>query len=104
MISKLWGEAQFVYRPRTLDELKEFNGNVHKEKYKIVKVIELSSKDYSNFITDMLADRLFIEENEALCSKGDVWECLLVKRKGAHEGILIMPQNRCFVGYAAFYL
>ena len=104
MIKRLWGEAAFIYRPRTLNELKESANMEHRKKYQIVKVIELSSIDYTNFITDMLADRLFIEENEELCSYEHPWKCLLVKDKSSQGGILVMPFNKAFVGWAAIYL
>ena len=103
MIKRLWGEAAFIYRPRTLIELEESANMQHKKEYKIVKVIELSSIDYTNFITDMLADRLFIEENEEICSYEHPWKCLLVKDKTSHGGVLVMPHNNSFVGWAAIY-
>jgi hypothetical protein len=51
----------------------------------------------------MLADRQFIEDNAALCSRGQVWQCLLVRQRGCSEGVLVMPENGCFVGWAAYY-
>lgn len=103
MSDKKIGTAMFIYRPRTLEELRAGSQTAIEKKYSIIKIITLPSIDYCNFITDMLADRLFIEENEALCSMGNPWECLLVKSGTSKEGVLIMPQNRCYVGWAAFF-
>ena len=69
-----------------------------------VKTIKLSTIDYENFITDMLADRQFIEDNAELCGKGEVWRCLLVQKRGRRDGILVLPEGGCFVGYAAYFV
>lgn len=71
--------------------------------YEIVKTIKLSGIDYENFITDMVADRQFIEDNAALCSRGEVWRCLLVQQRGHMDGVLVMPEDGCYVGWAAYY-
>ena len=70
--------------------------------YKIVKTVVLGKMDYENFITDMLADRQFIEDNYALCSEGEKLNRLLVKKRGKAGGILVVPENQCFVKYAAY--
>ena len=74
-----------------------------KKHYQIVKVIKLTKIDYENFITDMIADRQFIEDNAALCSQGGVWRCLLVQQRGRSDGVLVMPATDCYVGWAAYY-
>ena len=58
--------------------------------------------DYGNFITDMVADRAFIEENHRLCEKGAVWRCLFVHQRGERGGVLVMPEDGGYVGYAAY--
>ena len=73
----------------------------HERKYRIVKTIELGKLDYENFVTDMLADRQFIEDNAGLCSRGGVWQCLLIRQRGCSDGILVMPEGGCYVGWAA---
>ena len=65
--------------------------------------IQLPAIDYENFITDMLADRQFIEDHGRRCKKGEVWNCLLVRRKGQPDGVLVMPEQGCFVGWAAYH-
>ena len=71
--------------------------------YEIVKTIKLSGIDYENFITDMVADRQFIADNAALCSSGEVWRCLMVQQRGHMDGVLVMPEDGCYVGWAAYY-
>ena len=70
--------------------------------FKVVKTIRLTKIDYENFITDMIADRQFIEENAGLCSKGTVWDCIFVQQRGRADGVLVMPIDQCFVGWAAY--
>jgi len=93
--------AYFVERPRVIEDLIQPHLFEQERKYLIVKSIELGKMDYENFITDMLADRQFIEDNAGLCSRGEVWQCLLIRQRGCSDGILVMPENGCFVGWAA---
>ena len=95
------GHAFFAERPRTIDDLMQPHLSAHEREYRIVKTIELGKIDYENFITDMLVDRQFIEDSAALCSQGGVWKYLLIRQRGCREGVLVMPENRCFVGWAA---
>lgn len=95
------GHAFFAERPRTIDDLMQPHLSAHEREYQIVKTIELEKMDYENFITDMLADRQFIEDNAGLCSRGEVWQCLLIRQRGCSDGILVTPENGCFVGWAA---
>lgn len=95
------GSVCFIRHPRTISDLMQPRLHKHEWEYQIVKTIELGKMDYENFITDMLADRQFIEDSAALCSQGEVWKCLLIRQRGCREGVLVMPENRCFVGWAA---
>ena len=97
-------KANFVKRPRIFEELIAPNVPKRSEAYKVVKTIILDPIDYENFITDMLADRQFIENSAPLCSQKDIWLCLLVRRRGAHIGVLVMPERECYVGYAACWV
>ena len=91
--------AYFVFRPRTVADLGTKNQEGKWQEYRIVKTICLNRIDYENFITDMLADRLFIEDNAVLCIEpGD---CLLVFGKQQKEELLIIPWHDGFVHYAA---
>lgn len=96
------GYAYFVKRPRVIEDLRKPHPVEMENLYWVVKTIKLSAIDYENFITDMLADRQFIEDNAELCGKGGVWRCLLVQKRGCQDGVLVLPEDGCFVGYAAY--
>lgn len=93
--------AYFVERPRTIEDLLQPHLFEKEQEYRIAKTIELGKIDYENFITDMLVDRQFIEDSVALCSQGGIWKCLLIRQRGCSDGVLVMPENGCFVGWAA---
>ena len=96
------GRAHFVRNPRVFEDLIKPHLLERERLFVVTKTIKLSAIDYENFVTDMLADRQFIEDSADLCSKGDVWKCLLVQKRGRRGGVLVMPENSCFVGYAAY--
>ena len=96
------GYAYFVERPRRLEDL-TVPHLVEKERpYRIVAEVRLPAIDYENFITDMLADRQFLSDHGRRCAKGEVWSCLLVRRRGRADGVLVMPGEGPFVGWAAY--
>jgi len=95
--------AYFVEGPRTIEDLMALHPYELERAYEIVKKITLAGIDYENFITDMIADRQFIEDYAALCSQGEVWRCLLVKPRGHADGVLVIPADSSHVGWAAFY-
>ena len=98
---KKTGYAHFVESPRTIDDLMELHPIEQETAYEVVKTVKLSGIDYENFITDMIADRQFIEDNAALCSQGRTWRCLLVQWRGRTGGVLVLPADSCHVGWAA---
>ena len=98
-----FGYAYFVERPRRVEDLTLPHLIEQERPYRIVTEIQLPAIDYENFITDMLADRQFIEDHGRRCKKGEVWDCLLVRRRGQPNGVLVMPEDGCFVGCAAYY-
>ena len=95
--------AYFVEGPRIIEDLKVPHPIEQETQYEIAKTVKLAKIDYENFITDMVADRQFIEDHAALCSKGEVWRCILVQQRGQTDGVLVMPEDGCFVGWAAYY-
>ena len=97
------GFAYFVESPRIIEDLLAPHPIEQETQYEIVNTVKLAKIDYENFITDMIADRLFIEENAALCAQGGVWRCLLVQQRGRTDGVLVMPVDGCYVGWAAYY-
>ena len=97
------GYAYFVDKPRTIDDLMQPHRVEAEQSFHITKTIQLSGIDYTNFITDMLVDRRYIEENYRLCSSsGSVIQCLLIKQRGKKGGILVVP-IQSWVASAALY-
>ena len=97
------GYAYFVESPRIIEDLKAPHPIERELWYEIVKTVKLAKIDYENFITDMIADRQFIEDNASLCSQGEPWRCILVQQHGRLDGVLVMPEDNCYVGWAAYY-
>ena len=96
------GYAYFAEDPRVLEDLMKPHLLEQEHPFKVVKTVKLRTIDYQNFVTDMIADRQFIEDSADLCSKAEIWKCILVQRRGSHDGILVMPEDKCYVGYAAY--
>lgn len=97
--------AYFVRYPRRIDDLRKPHLADREQPYKIVKTVTLSAIDFENFITDMAADRQFIEDNAALCTNGEPMKCLLVKQRGKPGGVLVIPdtpQYKAYVKLAAY--
>ena len=93
--------ADFVYSPRTAEELLRPHDLNSEKPYQIVRTVSLSAMSYENFITDMVADRQFLEDHADLCSEGEVWRCILVRQRGQSGGVLVVPDG-CYVKFAAF--
>ena len=97
------GYAYFVEHPRRIEDLMVPHPIEKERPYRIITEVQLPAIDYENFITDMLADRQFIEDHGRRCKKGEVWDCLLVCRRGQPDGVPVMPEDGGFVGWAAYY-
>lgn len=95
------GRAFFVPDPRVVEDLIVPHRVDDERQYQIVKTIVLGNIDYENFVTDMVADRQFIEQFAHLCGKGDIWRCLYVHKRSSHDGVLVMPEDGSYVGWAA---
>lgn len=65
------GYAYFVENPRILEDLIVPHPVEMERQFLVVKTVKLSKIDYENFITDMIADRQFIEENGGALFEGD---------------------------------
>ena len=86
------GYAFFVERPRRIDDLLQPHPVEAEKQFEVVKTNNLSKIDYENFITDMVADRAFLEKNAHLCRKdGTVVLCLHVKPREGEDGIIVVP-------------
>lgn len=92
--------AYFVEFPRRIEDLQCPHLIDCERPYRIVATVALRKIDYENFITDMIADRQFLEDHAYLCSEGEVWRCILVKQRGKSDGVLVVPDG-CYVKYAA---
>ena len=97
------GMAYFVKAPRRIEDLLALHVVEEERTYEVVKQVRLAKIDYENFITDMVADRQFIEGNAPLCSKDGTWHCILVQQHGRRDGVLVIPENGCYVGWAAYF-
>ena len=98
------GSAYFVKKPSRLNNLLKPHRIEEEVPYEVVKTILLSQIDYENFATDLTVDREYIEQNALFCGIRDgMWECLLIQQENAKGGILVMPEDRHWVGYAAYY-
>ena len=86
------GTAFFVAYPRMIEELMTVEKRGMRAEYEIVKTISLTGIDYENFITDMVADRWFLEEDSPLSGSPTV-RCLLVKQRNKDGGVLVVPEN-----------
>lgn len=96
------GRAWFVRRPARLEDLQAIHPLDEERPCRAVAEVTLGDMDFQNFITDLYADRAFVEEYAPLCSEGEVWNCILVRCRGDRNGILVMPEAGCFVGWAAW--
>lgn len=97
------GRAYFVDFPRRMEDLVIPHDINEEQDYEIVARVSLGAIDYQNFITDMAADRRFIEDHHTQCEMGSVWKCLLVQQQGKNDGVLVVPADRCYIKYAAYY-
>jgi hypothetical protein len=98
--------AFFVNLPFTIKDLKSLHLCNKRKPFIVMKIIELSNIAYINFITDLTAERWYIENNKALCfiDKDSLWHCLLVRKCRGHNGVLVMSEGKDYPKYAAYYL
>lgn len=97
--------AYFVKYPRNVAEIRQPHNLRAEKPYEIVKTIVLEPIDYENFITDLYADRQFLEDNAYLCAIGDTMRCLFVHQQGHAEGVLAIadtPHNPSHLKFAAY--
>lgn len=91
--------AYFIRRPRRIEELRaEENGQWRP--YRIVSSLCLGGMDYENFVTDLLADRAFLENAPGCGEVGNVLCCLRVCCPG-REDVLVVPDGTGHVELAA---
>ena len=91
--------ARFISRPRRIEELREFGIGLLRP-YRIVSTVCLGGMDYENFVTDLLADRAFLENAPNCGKEGEVLCCLRVSSPG-RENILVVPDGTGHVALVA---
>lgn len=96
--------AYFVKLPFRLEDLRRPHLISDEKSYVVVKTITLNVIDYENFVTDLTVERWFIEENRALCrvDANGLWNCLLVRRRGSLDGVLVMSDDSDYPLWAAY--
>ena len=60
---EIFGKAYFVSGPCRVEDLTVPHLVEKEQPYEVVKTVRLAKIDYENFITDMVADRQFIEDH-----------------------------------------
>ncbi len=99
---ELNGRAWFVRRPRDLDALRALHPLDAERPYRVAAELFLEEMDFQNFLTDLYADRDFLERYASLCAGGEPRSCLLVRSVGDRNGILVQPGKDGFIEWAAF--
>jgi hypothetical protein len=91
--------AYFIRRPRRIEELRaEESGR--RRPYRIVSSLRLGGMDYENFVTDLLADRAFLENVPGCGEVGPLIRCLCVTCRG-RDSVLVLPDGTGHVALAA---
>jgi hypothetical protein len=94
--------ARFISRPRRIEELRDFGIGVLRP-YQIVSTVCLGGVDYENFVTDLLADRAFLENVPGCGQEGPLVCCLCVTCRG-RDSVLVLPDSTGHVALAALLL
>ena len=97
------GSAYFVAFPRTIEDLMVPHLVEQERQYEIIRVVKLAKIDYENFVADMIVERQFLEDHVELFVKGEEWKCILVRKERHSDGVLVMPMDGGYVGWAAYY-
>ncbi len=96
--------AYFVKDPFRLEDLTRPHFMHQRKAFAVEATVELSPLEYKNFVTDLCADRPFIEKHMDI-SRVDyegVWHCILVKRKSQPGGVLVMSEGHDYPKWAAY--
>jgi hypothetical protein len=98
-------KANFLRKACSYKELKDAARGRKVDEFVIEAVVELEKEDYANFTANLLNDFDFIAQHvkEMRVDCDDVWHCILVKAKGAKNGVLLESEGHCYGKYAAYY-
>ena len=97
--------AYFVKYPRRMEDLQRLHVSTDERPYNVIKIVTLSAIDYENFITDMGADRQFLEDTAMLFKRLETRGCILVRQRGRRDGVLVipdLPERPQYVQWAAY--
>lgn len=97
------GRAYFVRTPRRLSDLTLIHLLRAEKPFQIVKTVELDAMDYENFITDLRADRSFLERIPEKRGTERPFGCIFVHQRGRTDGIMVVPTADGHVRWAAYW-
>jgi hypothetical protein len=97
-------KAHFVRKASTIDDLKGYEKESGSQ-YAIEEVVELEPEEFKAFSENLLDDHDFIAKriDKMFMDTDKVWHCILVKARGADEGILVESEGYDYARYAAYY-
>ena len=91
--------ACFIARPRRIEELRDFGIGILRP-YQVVSTVCLDEMDYENFVTDLLADRAFLEGVPGCGEEGRLIRCICVSCRD-RDSVLVLPDGTGCVALAA---
>lgn len=95
----------FSNKPPSVRTLRRDEGKGDPVPFRVVKVIQLTAKEFERFMSHLLDDAPYIAANTTLTGKdpntGDI-RCLLVMFKGGRSGILVNSEGYGYARYAAY--
>lgn len=97
-------KAHFVRKACTIKDLKGYNNEIGSQ-FTIEAVVELEPAEYESFANNLLDDFDYIAQhvNKMYVDSDKVWHCILIKAKGAKNGILAESEGYDYARYAAYY-
>ena len=95
----------FSNKPPSVRTLRKDEGKGNPEPFRVVKVIQLTGKEFERFMFHLLDDAPYIAANSALTGQDPdtkATRCLLVVFKGGCNGILVNSEGYDYARYAAY--
>lgn len=96
---------KFFRKPSQVQDLEGDAPNIQLSPCRVVKVVELTERQYRHFAGRLLADAPFIAANRGLTGYDEqtgVTRCLLVTARTRRDGILVDSQGYDYARYAAY--
>ena len=95
----------FSTKPPTVRTLRKDEGKGDPVPFRVVKVIQLTMREFERFMFHLLDDAPYIAANSALTGKdpdtGEI-RCLLVISRAGYNGILVNSEGHDYAKYAAY--